>query len=225
MRPMIFDNLNYVLNMHLETAIFLINRIMLISFSLNIQHKPVHNAKMVMTEKYSHSASTQKKTHYQAESEIGVGEVVDDFHIPSREEINSLVEKMEVEYGVSDKRIMRKTYFWIIIPCFLVFLIQFLDVVNVSNANAYDFGAKPDPSVSRYMRGLGLVGKDFNIGIGLFYTAYTIFDVPNNFCTERLKPHIWLPALIFVFGGGNNSPRLRDKQEWLLRGKICPRDD
>lgn len=102
-----------------------------------------------------------------------------------RQKINQLAEK----YGVNQKKLMWKCDLIIVPPICLLYLLAFLDRVNISNANVY--GMSKD---------LGLHGNQYNIALTVFFIPYILSEVPSNFLLKKMKPHFWLSFCMVLFG-------------------------
>lgn len=71
----------------------------------------------------------------------------------------------------------------------LLYLLAFLDRVNISNANVY--GMSKD---------LGLKGNQYNIALTIFFVPYILSEIPSNYLLKKLKPHVWLSICMVLFG-------------------------
>ncbi|KAI9845480.1 MAG: hypothetical protein M1837_004818 [Sclerophora amabilis] len=77
-----------------------------------------------------------------------------------------------------------------VIPCLcILYLLAFLDRVNISNARIF-----------RLEEDLGLVETEFNTALTIFFVPYILFEIPSNIFLKRLKPHLWLSGCMFFFG-------------------------
>ncbi|EMC97367.1 hypothetical protein BAUCODRAFT_33085 [Baudoinia panamericana UAMH 10762] len=77
-----------------------------------------------------------------------------------------------------------------VIPCLCVmYLLAFLDRVNIANANVYGLSTE-----------LKLKGNQYNTALVIFFVPYILFEIPSNILLKRFKPHIWLPINMFMFG-------------------------
>ena len=50
------------------------------------------------------------------------------------------------------------------------------------------------------MTDLNLTGTQYNICLTIFFISYSVFEVPSNILLKRLKPHIWLPLTMLLWG-------------------------
>ncbi|RDA89870.1 hypothetical protein CP533_6658 [Ophiocordyceps camponoti-saundersi (nom. inval.)] len=71
----------------------------------------------------------------------------------------------------------------------IMYLLAFLDRVNISNADL--FGLSKD---------IDLDGNRFNSALVIFFVSYCLFEVPSNILLKRFRPHVWLALNMFLFG-------------------------
>lgn len=90
----------------------------------------------------------------------------------------------------SKERALVRKIDWKLLPILcLIYLMAFLDRVNIGNAVIY--GLQKD---------LKLVGNQYNAALTVFFVPYIIFEIPSNIILRRMKPHFWLPLCMFFFG-------------------------
>ena len=63
----------------------------------------------------------------------------------------------------------------------LLYVMAFLDRVNIGNANI--FGLSDDLDLKHHNR--------YNDVLTIFFLPYVLFEIPSNILLKRLKPHIW----------------------------------
>ncbi|KIP10635.1 hypothetical protein PHLGIDRAFT_84571 [Phlebiopsis gigantea 11061_1 CR5-6] len=90
---------------------------------------------------------------------------------------------------VDERKLLRKIDFRLVPVLCILYLLAFLDRVNISNAALY--GLKTD---------LDLTGNKYNNALVVFFVPYIIFEIPSNTLMKRFKPHVWLPLCMFFFG-------------------------
>ncbi|KAI1432345.1 MFS general substrate transporter [Xylaria sp. CBS 124048] len=79
---------------------------------------------------------------------------------------------------------------WHILPFVsILYLLAFLDRVNIANAKTFNLQAD-----------LGLVGNQYNTALTIFFVPYVFFEVPSNILLKRLSPRIWLSGCMMGFG-------------------------
>ncbi|TFY67771.1 hypothetical protein EVJ58_g1414 [Rhodofomes roseus] len=90
---------------------------------------------------------------------------------------------------VNEAKLMRKIDLKVIPVLCVMYLLAYLDRVNIGNAVL--FGLKED---------LRLEGTQYNSALVVFFIPYMLFDIPFNALVKRLRPHVWLSMSMFLFG-------------------------
>jgi sugar phosphate permease len=87
------------------------------------------------------------------------------------------------------KRILRKLD-WAIIPyCSLLYLLSFLDRVNIGQA-----------AVAGLRVDLGMAtGNAYQIALSVFFIGYIVVEVPSNLVLKAVKPHRWIPIIMVAW--------------------------
>lgn len=87
------------------------------------------------------------------------------------------------------KRILRKLD-WAIIPyCSLLYLLSFLDRVNIGQA-----------AVAGLRIDLGMTtGNAYQIALSVFFIGYIVVEVPSNLILKAVKPHRWIPIIMVAW--------------------------
>jgi MFS family permease len=101
----------------------------------------------------------------------------------------SSVEELAAEYGVKHAKLMWKIDVRIVPAICALYLLAFLDRVNIANANVY--GMSTD---------IHLTNNQYNTALAVFFVPYVIFEIPSNYMVKRFKPHTWLPFCMVCFG-------------------------
>ncbi|KAK5629608.1 hypothetical protein RRF57_005323 [Xylaria bambusicola] len=79
---------------------------------------------------------------------------------------------------------------WHILPFVtILYLLAFLDRVNIANARAFNLEAD-----------LGLKKTEYNTALTIFFVPYILFEIPSNILLKRFSPRIWLSGCMFLFG-------------------------
>ncbi|KAK8128777.1 allantoate permease [Apiospora sp. TS-2023a] len=91
--------------------------------------------------------------------------------------------------AVQEARLLRKIDFRVLPILFIVYVVAFLDRVNMSNALTLGLPAE-----------LGLEGQQPNISLTIFFVPYILFEIPSNILMKKLSPRVWLSGCIFIFG-------------------------
>jgi MFS family permease len=71
----------------------------------------------------------------------------------------------------------------------ILYLLAFLDRINIANARS--FGLVAD---------LKLKNVEYNTALTIFFVPYIVFEIPSNVIMKKLRPHIWLSGCMFMFG-------------------------
>ncbi|KAF2117743.1 major facilitator superfamily domain-containing protein [Lophiotrema nucula] len=72
----------------------------------------------------------------------------------------------------------------------IMYLLAFLDRVNIANANVFGLSAELDL----------LDGNKYNNALVIFFVPYILFEIPSNILLKKLKPRVWLSICMFGFG-------------------------
>lgn len=91
--------------------------------------------------------------------------------------------------STTERKLMWKIDMHVIPWLCIMYLLAFLDRVNISNANVYDLSVE-----------LGLKNHEFNTALVIFFVPYILFEIPSNVLLKHFKPHVWLSINMFGFG-------------------------
>ncbi|KAI0073708.1 MFS general substrate transporter [Panus rudis PR-1116 ss-1] len=100
--------------------------------------------------------------------------------------------------NVQERRVMNKIDLRLVPVLCGLYLLAFLDRVNIGNAAL--FSLKQD---------LKLGGNEYNSALVIFFVPYVVFEVPSNMLLKKFKPHVWphaqfdlpsVPICLFGFG-------------------------
>ncbi|KAF8862920.1 MFS general substrate transporter [Acephala macrosclerotiorum] len=89
----------------------------------------------------------------------------------------------------TEKKLMAKIDLRVIPFLCILYLLAFLDRVNIANARS--FGLAKD---------LDLKANEFNTALTIFFIPYVIFEIPSNIFLKKFSPRIWLSSCMFLFG-------------------------
>ncbi|CAJ2506217.1 Uu.00g003470.m01.CDS01 [Anthostomella pinea] len=79
---------------------------------------------------------------------------------------------------------------WRLIPFLcIMYLLAFLDRVNIANARSFFLA-----------RDLHLEKVEYNTALTIFFVPYVFFEIPSNILLKRFSPRIWLPGCMLGFG-------------------------
>ncbi|KAH8702563.1 putative MFS transporter [Talaromyces proteolyticus] len=92
--------------------------------------------------------------------------------------------------STTERRLMTKIDLHVLPVLCVLYLMAFLDRVNISNAAL--FGLQSDLNIVK--------GTKYNTALTIFFVPYIIFEVPSNILLKKLKPHVWLSFCMAMFG-------------------------
>ncbi|KAM3076042.1 High-affinity nicotinic acid transporter [Clarireedia jacksonii] len=104
----------------------------------------------------------------------------------------------EVEYDelhvvcpshTTEAKLMRKIDLRVIPFLCILYLLAFLDRVNIANAKSFHLA-----------KDLDLKATEYNTALTIFFVPYVFFEIPSNILLKKLNPNIWLSSLMFLFG-------------------------
>lgn len=89
----------------------------------------------------------------------------------------------------AEKRLVRKLDLHIVPVVILLYLLSFLDRVNIGNARLY--GLEDD---------LNLTGNQFQIATSILFVTYVTFEVPSNLVLKKFTPSRYISAITTIWG-------------------------
>lgn len=89
----------------------------------------------------------------------------------------------------TERRLMARIDLHLLPFISILYLLAFLDRVNVANARS--FGLASD---------LRLGGTEYNTILTIFFVPYVFFEIPSNLLLKRLSPRVWLSICGIMFG-------------------------
>ncbi|KAF0455702.1 MFS general substrate transporter [Gigaspora margarita] len=95
----------------------------------------------------------------------------------------------EMREREKEQTLLRKIDLRIVPLMLLLYLLSFLDRVNIGNAK-----------LANLERDIGLVGNEFNWSLSIFFIGYVVFEVPSNLILYKVRPSIWLPTIMIGWG-------------------------
>ncbi|EFR00745.1 hypothetical protein MGYG_03750 [Nannizzia gypsea CBS 118893] len=90
----------------------------------------------------------------------------------------------------TERKLMAKIDLYILPMLSILYLLAFLDRVNIGNAVI--FGLKKDLGITS--------GTEYNTALTIFFIPYVLFEIPSNLLLKKFKPHVWLSVCMFAFG-------------------------
>ncbi|KAF2864011.1 MFS general substrate transporter [Piedraia hortae CBS 480.64] len=89
----------------------------------------------------------------------------------------------------TESKLMRRIDLHVIPFLCILYLLAFLDRVNIGNANVYGLA-----------KDLKLKGHEYNVALVVFFVPYILFEIPSNVLLKHFKPRLWLSFNMFGFG-------------------------
>ncbi|KAI4907182.1 hypothetical protein J4E90_009684 [Alternaria incomplexa] len=92
---------------------------------------------------------------------------------------------------ITEAKLLRKLDIRIVPMICWIYLMNFMDRVNIGNARLYkmeeDLGMDPN-------------SNQFQIAVSILFVTYVIFETPSNLILKRMKPARYLGGLMFMWG-------------------------
>jgi ACS family tartrate transporter-like MFS transporter len=86
------------------------------------------------------------------------------------------------------KRAIRRVSYRLLPFVFLVYVVNYIDRVNVSFANL------------RMSADLGFSDRVYGLGVGMFYLTYVLFEIPGAIIVERWSARKWIARIMISWG-------------------------
>lgn len=109
--------------------------------------------------------------------------------IAHHEEVDKLGDDLEVIDLAAEKKLLWKVDLHVVPPLLILFLLAFLDRVNIGNAKIQ--GMTTD---------LHMQGQDYNIALFIFFIPYILLEVPSNIIIKKVAPSTWLCCIMLLWG-------------------------
>src|SRR5215468_2904723 len=89
---------------------------------------------------------------------------------------------------ISERELIAKISLRLIPFMFLLYIVSYLDRVNVSFASL------------QMNQALGFSAEIYSLGAGIFFIAYFIFEVPSNLILHRVGARFWIARIMITWG-------------------------
>ncbi|KAI5865625.1 high-affinity nicotinic acid transporter [Durotheca rogersii] len=93
------------------------------------------------------------------------------------------------DFEKREKKLVRKMDLQLLPILALLYIMSFLDRVNIGNARLYNL--EPD---------LGLVGDDYQLCVSILFVTYVAFELPVNLFLKRMGPRNFIPLAATGWG-------------------------
>ncbi|KAF2197665.1 MFS general substrate transporter [Delitschia confertaspora ATCC 74209] len=107
-------------------------------------------------------------------------------------EVEGIKEMDQLEMAdtrLEEKMLVRKFDVHLIPVVMLLYLLSFLDRVNIGNARLYEMESD-----------LGLHGNQFQIAVSILFVTYILSELPSNLVLKRLRPSRWIAFITTAWG-------------------------
>ncbi|KAK2735623.1 hypothetical protein FQN57_001169 [Myotisia sp. PD_48] len=88
-----------------------------------------------------------------------------------------------------ERKVVRKCDLHVVPILFVLFLLSFLDRINIGNARLQ--GLEAD---------LNMINHDYNLALFIFFIPYILCEVPSNLILKKIAPSTWLSSIIAAWG-------------------------
>src|SRR5260370_11194555 len=86
------------------------------------------------------------------------------------------------------QRARRRVAYRLLPFVFLLYIVNYIDRVNVSFANL------------RMSADLGFSDRVYGLGVGMFYVTYVLFEIPGAIIVERRSARKWIARIMISWG-------------------------
>lgn len=93
------------------------------------------------------------------------------------------------DYGVDEKKLIRKLDWRLLPGVSVLYLLSFLDRSNVANAK-----------LDGLTKSLHMTGNEYLTGLTIFFIGYISLEVVWNIILKRVGPKLWLPTITVIWG-------------------------
>ncbi|CAF1237997.1 unnamed protein product [Adineta steineri] len=102
---------------------------------------------------------------------------------------NSGIFVEEIVDDPDDKKLLRKLDLYLIPGMTLLYLLNYLDRVNIGQAK-----------LNGITTSLHLTSVQYNTCLSVVYVTYVAFEVPSNLILKKLRPSVWIPIIMVTWG-------------------------
>jgi len=95
---------------------------------------------------------------------------------------------MQADLNEVGGRVRRRVAYRLLPFVFLIYVVNYIDRVNVSFANL------------RMSADLGFSDRVYGLGVGMFYVTYVLFEIPGAIIVERWSARKWIARIMISWG-------------------------
>ncbi|RMZ68794.1 pantothenate transporter liz1 [Pyrenophora seminiperda CCB06] len=89
-----------------------------------------------------------------------------------------------------EQKLVRKIDLFLLPTIWLMYLLSYMDRTNIGNAKIASMGDD-----------LKLTSQQYSTALVVFFVTYVVFEPPSNMLLVRLKPSVYLPIIMTIWGG------------------------
>ncbi|KAK0664381.1 putative transporter [Lasiodiplodia hormozganensis] len=89
-----------------------------------------------------------------------------------------------------EQKLVRKIDMFLLPTIWLMYLLSYMDRTNIGNAK-----------IAGMMEDLNLSSNEYSVALIVFFVSYVVFEVPSNLVLSRTRPSLFLPTIMFIWGG------------------------
>jgi hypothetical protein len=94
----------------------------------------------------------------------------------------------------AERRLLWKCDVNVVPVLFILYMLSFLDRINIGNAN-----------IQGLTQELHLSGSQYNVALLIYFVPYILLEVPSNLVLRRVSPSTWFSLLLFFWGTPSNG--------------------
>ncbi|CAK7223358.1 High-affinity nicotinic acid transporter [Sporothrix bragantina] len=102
--------------------------------------------------------------------------------------LGSNLDDIPVPPHTTHAKLMRRIDFHVVPFLALLYLVAFLDRINIANAKVFGLAADLD-----------LTGVQYNTALTIFFVPYIVFELASNILLKRFSPRVWLSCCGMLF--------------------------
>ncbi|CAI6331955.1 unnamed protein product [Periconia digitata] len=88
-----------------------------------------------------------------------------------------------------EQNLVRKIDMYLLPTMWLMYLLSYMDRTNIGNAK-----------IAGMADDLKLSSNEYSVALVVFFVTYVVFEAPSNMLLIRIKPSIYLPSLMIIWG-------------------------
>lgn len=108
-----------------------------------------------------------------------------------------------------EKQLVKKIDLFLLPTIWLMYLLSYMDRTNIGNAK-----------IAGMQHDLNLSSDQYSITLVVFFVTYVVFEPPSNMLLVRLKPSVYLPAIMIIWGALTCCMAAVDSFEHLVALRI-----